>query len=169
MTLPCTTSSWRWSTGRPTRAISFSGGRYVRSSANEYVKFPACTCRSCSKSLRAAVKSQFLPADRERDINICWVSDLNPPHRASDTSGMSLNIYQSQYGGGLSYLTLGPLTHFFLQGWTAECGARLGSPAWRRSPHCITFFKPYSYLQHAPPLLGNRSQVVFSHTFPLLV
>lgn len=70
MTSPCTTSSWRWSMGRPNLAISFSGGRYVLSSVNEYVRFPACTCRSCSKSLRAAVKSQFLPTVREKDSNI---------------------------------------------------------------------------------------------------
>lgn len=67
---PCTTSVWRWSRGRPTLAISLSVSGCGLSPVLEYVRFPAWTCRSCSKSLSAAVKSQFLPNDRKYE-RIC--------------------------------------------------------------------------------------------------
>lgn len=54
-------SSWRCSGGLPGRPTSRSGGRAPRPSLKEFGRFPACTCRSCSKSLSAALRSQFLP------------------------------------------------------------------------------------------------------------
>lgn len=64
---PWTMSSWRCSGGRAARGASFSTSLKARPSLKERGRFPAWTCRSCSKSLSAALRSQFFPGGGEQE------------------------------------------------------------------------------------------------------